>query len=85
MNHAVLTGDVFEIPDPEAKDFLYFLLQDKSHQFTISLSDILVCLKFAEEKGAVPDLPADWWNRLEELYPVLVEYLEVPEEENEKI
>lgn len=69
MKEAKLTGDAFEITDPELKDALYFLLQDSVHQFTIGLSDVLSCLKFAEEKGEIPELPQSWWIQISDLYP----------------
>ena len=43
MEKVELTGDVFEIHDPEEKDSIYILLKDKIHEFTIGLSDILEC------------------------------------------
>lgn len=81
---AELTGDVFEPMDGEGKDSILFLLKDSFHSFTIGLSDILECLKFAEEKGEVPELPADWWSKVQDYYPELREPVEVPEEELEK-
>ena len=85
MEKVELTGDVFEIHDPEEKDSIYFLLKDKIHEFTIGLSDILECLKFAEEKGEVPELPEDWWSKVEYYYPELREPVDVPDEEDEEI
>ena len=87
MQHTELTGDVFEIHDPEAKDHIYFLLKDQSHEFTIALSDILECLKFAEMKGEVPELPNGWWSQVDGQYPNCLNiYRDVPDEdENEEV
>ena len=64
-----LTGDVFDtrynFPDGD----LYFLLENSSHQFTISLKDILECLKFAEEKNEIPKLPIEFWSAAYNKYP----------------
>lgn len=82
---AGLTGDVYEPMDGEERDSILFLLKDNSHSFTIGLSDVLECLKFAEEKGEVPELPEDWWNKVECYYPELREPAEVPDEEDAEI
>lgn len=81
MEKAKLTGDALEIDDPELKDFLYFLLKDSVHEFTIGLSDVLSCLKFAEEKGFIPELSQDWWTEISCFYPELRELTEGPDYE----
>ena len=80
---AAVTGDVYKDDDPEKDDTVYFLLQDSTHQFTIGLSDILACLKFAEEEGEVPKLPGDWWSTLSMIYPKLEIPVEVPDDADE--
>ena len=82
---AELTGDVYEPMDGEGRDSILFLLKDCSHSFTIGLSDVLECLKFAEEKGEVPELPEDWRSKVEYYYPELREPVDVPDEEDEEI
>lgn len=39
-----------------------FLLKDKTRDFSIGLTTILSCLSFAEQKGAIPALPEEWWT-----------------------
>lgn len=50
-----------------------FLLRDKDHEFTMGLSEILKCLRFAEKEGEVPTLPAQWWNDIECRFGIEVE------------
>ena len=83
-NNAELTGEVYMDSNPDKKDWLFFLLQDKDHRFTIGLSDILACLKFAEKEGEVPKLPSLWWSEVETLYPKLEECVDVPEEKTDE-
>lgn len=49
----------------------FFLLSDSTHVFTLKVSDCLECLKYAEEKGQIPELPTEWWNRIGSLFPQL--------------
>lgn len=39
-----------------------FLLKDKEHEFSMGLSTVLECLKFAIENGDLPKLPLSWVN-----------------------
>ncbi|GAB1660365.1 TPA: hypothetical protein ACK3JP_002337 [Mannheimia haemolytica] len=41
-----------------------FHLRDNYHEFTLGLDTILQCLHFAEEKGAIPPIPEDWWYEM---------------------
>lgn len=41
-----------------------FAFQDKHHQFTISLTNILDCLEFAEQQGVIPPIPKNWWHKV---------------------
>ena len=66
-------------------ELLIFHLKVKDIEFTMGLSDILACLKFAEKEGMVPELPEQWWNKMYGTYPELQEPLEVSENENEEI
>jgi hypothetical protein len=40
---------------------MIFALQDNYHQFSMGIEDILMCLRIAEDNGAVPKLQNDWW------------------------
>lgn len=52
-------------------DTLMFGMRDNHHAFSIGLSTILECLRYAEREGEVPRLPEGWWNLLETRYPAL--------------
>lgn len=45
-----------------------FAMKDSEHQFTIGLRTILACLSFAEEEGAVPQIPVQWWHKVSQRY-----------------
>lgn len=47
---------------------LLFHLHDNFHEFTLGMTTILQCLRFAEDKGAVPKLPSEWWIAAERYY-----------------
>ena len=49
------------------EDYLFFM-KDQEHEFSIGLKTILACLAFAEEKGAVPPLPYEWWHLINNRY-----------------
>lgn len=73
---AQLTGEVEENIDPQhANESIWFALQKGEDRFKIGLSDILLCVKFAEEIGEIPPLPASWWGTIESLYPHNGEFL----------
>ena len=40
---------------------LYFALRDNYHSFSVSISTLLECLKFAENEGVIPPIDASWW------------------------
>ena len=73
---AILRDEVERIMDPDAEDVLWFSLKKGDMDFKIGLSDILRCLKFAEDQGEVPELPRMWWTRLSGVYPKLDVFLE---------
>ena len=67
---AAVTGDVEEIVDPEkTNERIWFSLQKGDIQFKIGLTDVLLCLKFAEKIGEIPPLPPLWWDTIEKMYP----------------
>lgn len=49
------------------EDYLFFM-KDQEHEFSIGLKTVLACLAFAEEKGAVPPLPNEWWQLINNRY-----------------
>lgn len=66
---AELTENVEKIFDPETSECLWFGLKIGDKECKIGLSDILLCLRFAEEQGEVPKLPGVWWNEISGMYP----------------
>lgn len=66
-------------------ELLIFHLKVKDIEFTIGLSDILACLKFAEKEGLVPKLPMEWWCQMHGFYPELDEPIEELDSEHEEI
>lgn len=66
---AKLTGDVYDTSYSSPNGDLMFLLKDSTHEFTISLKEILECLKFAEEKEEIPKLPDELWISAYNRYP----------------
>lgn len=67
---AKLTGDVEEILCTECYESYLFSLRDNDHEFSIGLIDILRCLKFAEEQGAVPPISEKWWIDVVDRYQI---------------
>lgn len=72
---AVPTGDVFKNNDPSSeynpkRDQMYFVMKDQNHEFCLGLTDLLECLKFAEEQGEIPKLPGPWWIAVEDHYNI---------------
>jgi len=68
---AQLTEDVEKVHCDNCSEEYLFHLKDTVHDFSIGLIDILECLHFAEEQGAIPPLPTDWWLTIESNYPEL--------------
>lgn len=69
LHEAVLTENVKKILNPEEKDWIWFGLKKGDIEFTMGLSEILACLKFAERVNEIPPLPQDWWHMIEGIYP----------------
>ncbi len=65
---ALLTGAVEQISCEECFENYLFHMKNKNHEFTIGLIDILNCVKFAEEQGALPEIPGDWWIEVKSHY-----------------
>lgn len=49
-------------PDKDGEAYLFDLRQD-GEEFTLGLSTLLACLRFAELEGAVPRVSIAWWER----------------------
>lgn len=65
---AELTNEVEKVDCDNCSEEFLFLLKQGEHKFTIGLLDILKCLSFAEDQGAVPELPSDWWIYVKRYY-----------------
>ena len=53
--------------EDDLEDYV-FLMRQGDRQFPIGLRTILACLAFAEYEGAVPKIPDEWWNRINNRY-----------------
>ncbi|WP_440993565.1 hypothetical protein [Cysteiniphilum litorale] len=49
---------------------LFELSNGKAH-YAVSIEAILACLKIAEQKGAVPEIDAEWWLKIQRVYEEL--------------
>lgn len=58
---ASLTGTVEKTLCSTCSEEYLFHLKDSQHHFSIGLKTILACVEFAEQEGALPKLPAEWW------------------------
>ncbi len=38
-----------------------FMLKDKDHEFSMGLSTVLECLRFAQDNGDIPPIDEKWW------------------------
>lgn len=85
INTAEPTGEVLLQFQDDKDDFLYFRLKEKDHEFMMRLSDILECLKFAQEEGYIPEISQKWWAEISEFYPHLEFLIDVPEDDDEEI
>lgn len=66
------TGDIIEAEMAEDGDMFFFLLQNKDSFITLSLEDVLICLRVAELSGEIEPL-VGFWN-LRGIYPRLEEW-----------
>lgn len=53
-----------EIPKENWNFEFIFEMEGKEGDIYINLETLMLCLKEAEKKGAVPDLPVEWWNQV---------------------
>lgn len=65
---AEFEDEVERILESNAEYILWFILKKGDIPFKIGLSDVLMCLKFAEKQGEVPEL-----SRCGYRYPLLSE------------
>ena len=70
LDKAVLTGEAQQIICDNCFENLLFHLRDTVHDFSISLSDILLCLEFAEKEGFIPKISAEWWTEVKCHYQI---------------
>ncbi|KAE9541341.1 hypothetical protein HT665_04235 [Ursidibacter maritimus] len=52
----------------QCDETLIFAMQDQYHQFSIGITTILECLKFAESQNAIPKISEDWWDQIRERF-----------------
>jgi hypothetical protein len=65
--------------DQKAERDRWFIIQESNTSlFVLELTTVLKCLKKAEEKKVLPELPADWWNEAMN-YSLKTQFLIVPE------
>ena len=58
--------------DPDCLDCdepIYFAMHDKHHKFSLSLTTLIECLKFAENEGAIPPIDISWWGEISNRVP----------------
>ncbi|OLU25665.1 hypothetical protein BVH03_17650 [Pseudomonas sp. PA15(2017)] len=61
-NRAELSSEPVQETSGQCCDnHLIFALRDRHHDFSLGISTVLECLRFAEAQGAIPALPEDWW------------------------
>lgn len=65
---ATITGQADRTLNPLVNEILWFHLKKGEEDFCVGLTDILKCLKFAEERGEVPPIDPIWWGKVANLY-----------------
>ena len=61
------------------ENHLLFAMQDNHHSFSLSINTALECLYIAQNEGAVPDLPDEWWHRVRNYYNLNIPHFDKPE------
>lgn len=71
-NPANLTGEKVEdhFGCDKCSEQILFRMKDNYHEFSMGVETILNCLRLAEEKGAVPKLPDEWWLSVMDRYNI---------------
>ncbi len=52
----------------ECSEDYIFLMKDKNGEFTLGLRTILDCLAIAQKEKAVPEIPSEWWDKVNNRY-----------------
>ncbi|ARU64441.1 hypothetical protein BTV20_02435 [Histophilus somni] len=68
-NRAILNN----VKSPECHqcdELIIFSLQDNHHHFSLSLSTLLECLKFAENENVIPPIHETWWDEISKIVEI---------------
>ncbi|MHB0818499.1 hypothetical protein ACYCFK_09485 [Stutzerimonas stutzeri] len=69
QNRASLASDEVSATEGQCcANYLIFALKDKHHEFSLGITTVLECLRFAESQGAIPELPDEWWIAVDGRY-----------------
>lgn len=68
LNRAQVQASLVPEPTASCDEPVVFLLKDKYHEFSLDMKTLLTCLRFAEEQGAIPELPGEWWLSMNSRY-----------------
>ena len=67
-----IDAQIHRSTDPDCLDCdepIYFAMHDKHHKFSLSLTTLIECLKFAENEGAIPPIDISWWGEISNRVP----------------
>ncbi|URL05920.1 hypothetical protein L4F92_07515 [Avibacterium sp. 21-595] len=68
-NRAILNNG--ESPEcHQCDEPIIFSLQDNYHHFSLNLSTLLECLKFAENENVIPPIPETWWDEISKIVEI---------------
>lgn len=70
MKSKFMAENVSAYDTADDTDPVLFEIPAKGQYFTIGVTDMLHCLKFAEDEGYVPKLPENWWADTAQKYDV---------------
>ena len=68
FNRATLSNELEHLYCENCFEELVFSMRDKEHEFSLGLTTVLKCLRFAENEGSVPKIPVEWWLAIERSY-----------------
>lgn len=67
-NRVSLTEKIRDPICEQCDELAIFALQDKfGNEFSLNLSTMLECLKFAEDEGIIPPISEVWWLKIASL------------------
>lgn len=70
-NRAALEGKTRDPICDQCDELAIFALRDNNNnEFSLNLSTILECLKFAENEGIVPPIDEGWWIEITSIVPL---------------